>query len=151
MRVKDSLGEFHGIKQYVRSKINRFGAEGKNFSALYRCMFSERKNIFAESSDGFRIKEITYGECADGIERTSAALSKRLARIPKGEIVGLYMENSVLWIQIFWSILRCGYKPLLLNLRMDMRLIEKIIAQYNVAAVVSDGKKFSVVPFPQKR
>lgn len=144
MRVKDSLGEFHGIKQYVRGKISRFGAEGKNFSALYRCMFSERKNIFAESSDGFRIKEITYGECADGIDQISAALSKRLARIPKGEIVGLYMENSVLWIQIFWSILRCGYRPLLMNLRMDMRLIENIITVYGVAAVVSDGKEFAV-------
>lgn len=144
MKVKDSLGEFHGIKQYVLGKISRLGAEEKKLSTLYRFMFSERKNIFAESSDGFRIKEITYGECADGIERISAAMAERLARIPKGEIVGLYMENSVLWIKIFWSILRCGYRPLLLNLRMDMRLIENIIDKYGVAAVVSDGKQFAV-------
>ncbi|MDE6411903.1 MAG: non-ribosomal peptide synthetase [Clostridia bacterium] len=143
-RVKDSLGEYRGIKQYVRGKISRLGAEEKSFSTLYRFMFSERKNIFAESSDGFRIKEITYGECADGIDRISAALKVRLAHLPKGEIVGLYMENSVLWIQVFWSILRCGYRPLLLNLRMDMRLIENIIAGYGVAAVVSDGKQFAV-------
>lgn len=143
MKVKDSLGGFHRINQYVQNKLDRFGAEEKNFSVLYRYMFSERSNIFAESTDGFRILETTYGECAEAIERISAALSERLASVPAGEIVGLYMENSALWIQIFWAILRCGYRPLLMNLRIDGQILEDIVLRYGVAAVISDGKQFA--------
>lgn len=141
---QESLGGFKRVNQYVRNKISRLGAEDKCFATLYRYMFSERKNIFAEMSDGFRIKQVSYGECADGISRIAAALSERTADIRQDAIVGLYMDNSVEWIQIFWSILMCGYRPLLLNLRMDDSILEGIIQQYDVAAVISDGAQFCV-------
>ena len=144
MKVKDTLGGCRSIKQYVRGKLSRLGAEPKCMKTLYRFMFSERENIFAESSDGFRIRETTYGECADGVGRIAAALTERTAGVPKNALVGLYMENSVDWIRTFWAILSCGYRPLLLNLRMERRLIDKILEDYHAAAVISDGAQFAV-------
>ena len=39
-------------------------------------MFSESKNIMAETSDGFRIKKVTYGECKGQVYRLANSLEK---------------------------------------------------------------------------
>lgn len=107
-------------------------------------MFSERDNVMAELSDGFRIKKITYGECADQIEQISGKVEEMLSIAPKGSIIGLYMANSIQWIQTFWAILMSGYRPLLINSRMNTETLEKTLAEYQVAAVLSDSKTFTI-------
>ena len=107
-------------------------------------MFSEKDNIIAESSDGYRIKKVTYGECEKKIKTVAAVLADTLKNIPQGSIIGLYMQNSLAWIQIFCAILACGYRPLLLNSRLPKATLEQAFADYNVAAVLSDGEQFSL-------
>ena len=108
MRLQNIRG-FRNIDEYVRDKIQRYDAQEKNFENLFFYMFSERENVMAEVSDGYRIKKLTYGECADKIVAVSAAFARALAGVEKGSIVGLYMNNSIEWIQAFWSLLKCGY------------------------------------------
>lgn len=135
------------LNEFVRTKAEAFKNEKRDFKTLYKYMFSERENVFAEITDGYRIIKITYGQCADGIEKIAPSLAKTLGFVPRGSMVGLYMANSVEWIQIFWAILMCGYKPLLLNTRLGDDIIGKILADYSVPAVISDGKTFSVPTF----
>ena len=106
-------------------------------------MFSERDNIMAEVSDGYRIKKFSYGEVRDAIVNETPALAKALSGVAHGSIVGIYMSNSLDWIKIFWSTLISGYRPLLMNMRLDDSLLESILCDYSVAAVISDGKEFS--------
>ncbi len=138
-----NVGEFNTIEAYVSWKLRAYGEEEKSFSSLFKWMFSEEKNIMAEYSDGYRIRKVTYGECKAQTERRAAALKARLD-LPQGEIVGLYMDNSLEWIQVFWSILMCGYRPLLMNMRLSDAFLEKVLEEHSVRAVVSDGKAFSV-------
>ncbi len=130
---------------YVENKIDRYEKEEKNMATLFRYMFSDADNPMAETSDGYKIKVVTYGECKDEILRIIPALSKLLSSVKQDSIVGLYMENSLAWIQTFWAILALGYKPLLLNLRTSKNVIDGIISQYDVGAVISDGKDFDVL------
>ena len=139
-----NINGFSTIDKYVEDKINRYGAEEKNFQTLFSYMFSEKNNVITESADGYRIKKITYGECEGKIKTLSFAVSGRLQDLSKGAIVGLYMGNSLAWIQIFWSILSCGYRPLLLNSRLPKSVLEQTLTDYNVGAVLSDGEIFSV-------
>ncbi len=143
MKLKNIAG-FHSIDDYARDKLARYDRQEKNFETLFSYMFSERENIMAEISDGYRIKKITYGECADKIVSIVPAVEKMLSVAPKGSIVGLYMANSIEWIELFWAILRAGYNPLLMNSRLNADVLENVLQEYGVAAVVSDGKTFCV-------
>lgn len=132
------------ITAYIKDKISRYENEEKNFENFFSYMFSERDNVMAEIPDGYKIKKVTYGQCADRIKFLAPSFAGALSGIPKGEMVGLYMSNSVEWIETLWCILMCGYRPLLLNSRMTDELLEKILTDNGVSAVVSDGKVFSV-------
>lgn len=139
-----SFGGFPDIDSYIKDKADRILADEKNIKTLFRYMFSEEQNIMAESPDGLLIKKITYGECKDKIRRIAPALKLELADLPQDSIVGLYMSNSIEWIQMLWALLMCGYRPLLMNSRLADATLEKIIKDHGVGAVVSDGKAFSV-------
>ncbi len=133
---------FPNAQAYVKDKLDRYGEEEKSFEVLFSYMFSERQLVIAETTDGYKIKKKTYGECADKIKTLASSFAKSLSDIPQGEIVGLYMSNSIEWIECFWSILMCGYCPLLMNLRMSDDILEKIIVDYNIKSIISDSKEF---------
>lgn len=131
------------IAQYVKLKLELFSKMEKSFENLFELMFSEHDNVMAEMSDGFRIKQVTYGESKSNILALRPVLKQALKDVPSGSMVGLYMDNSVKWIEMFWVILSCGYNPLLMNLRMSKDVLEDIISVYGVPAVISEGEAFS--------
>ncbi len=134
---------YRTINEYVSWKIGEYGKCEKTFATLFEYMFSERENTMAEISDGYRIKKLTYGAFSDNILKLAPALKDELSDVPVGTLVGIYMSNSMRWIEIFWSLLMCGYSPLLMNLRLTDDVLERIISDHSVRAVVSDGKSFS--------
>ena len=140
----NNINGFSNITAYVRDKIARFETVEKNYENLFEYMFSERDNVIAEIPDGYKIKKITYGECADNIRSKTPEFDKALSDVEKGSIVGLYMSNSPEWIETLWCMLMCGYRPLLMNSRMTDSLLERVIADNGITAVISDGKKFAV-------
>lgn len=141
--ARQDLGGYVSLNKYVRNKIKNLRLTDKTFSALYNLMFSEEKNILAEWSEGYKIVRKTYGESRACIERFSRKLCAALRGLEYGSVVGLYMNNSVEWIESLWAILKCGYTPLLLNTRMEEGRIEGVLKEYGVPAVLSDGKVFS--------
>ncbi len=138
-----NIGNFQKIEDFVSWKLQEFEKEEKSFRTLFQYMFSEEENVMAELSDGYRIKKIKYGEFKKQIEEKAVALQTTLDA-PKGSIIGMYMDNSLDWIRIFWAILMCGYRPLLLNMRLLDSVLEKVLQDFSVQAVVSDEKTFSV-------
>ncbi len=143
MQKLTNVAGFDNINAYINYKLDLFSQEEKNCKTLFRYMFSERENTMAETSDGYRIKKLTYGQCFDDILKLVPSL-KELIGAPHNSIVGLYMQNSVDWIKMFWGIIACGYRPILMNSRISDAVLEKMIEEYGVFAVISDGKKFSV-------
>ncbi len=137
-----NIGGFRTINEYVKTKIEKYSQCEKNFETLFEFMFSERDNVMAELSDGYRIKRLTYGEVHDAIIAEAPSLAEALKECPVGSLVGMYMSNSLDWIKIFWQLLMAGYRPLLMNLRLDDELLESIVRDYSVSAVVSDSKRF---------
>ena len=139
-----NLNGFPNIDKYVEDKINRYSKEEKSFEVLFSFMFSEKDNIFTEELDGYRIKKITYGDCEKKIWTLATSVSEQMSSVPKGSLVGLYMDNSIGWIQTFWAMLMCGYSPVFLNARVPKEILEGAIQDYGVKAVISDSITFSV-------
>jgi long-subunit acyl-CoA synthetase (AMP-forming) len=143
MRLNNICG-FNDLPEFVSHKLSEYEKEEKNFESLFRYMFCESENVMAEFSVGYKIKKITYGEVKDRILNIAPVLARKIGNLPPDSIVGLYMSNSIEWIEMFWSILMCGYRPLLMNSRLSDSLLCEVIDKYSVAAVVSDGKSFPV-------
>ncbi len=137
-----NIGKFNSVDDYIDWKIGKFSGEEKTFENLFFFMFSEEENIFSETSDGYRIKKLSYGDCKKNVYIKANEL-KEIISLPHNSFVGLYMNNSANWIEYFWAILMNGYRPLLMNMRLSDDALERIIYDYNIQLIISDNKKFS--------
>lgn len=140
----NNLGGYANIDSFVKAKLHRFENTEHSFRALFELMFSETENILYERSEGYRIIRTTYGEAKREILLRAASLKAELSDVPENALVGLHMDNSLSWIEMFWAILLCGWCPLLMNLRLDEKTLSQALSDGNVQAVVSDGTQFAV-------
>ena len=140
-----NIGRFDNIDDFIKDKLEKYKDREKTMESLFEFMFSEETNIMAEISDGYRIKKFSYGQIKNEIIAMSPTLAEGLSCVPKGAMVGIYMSNSINWIKIFWAVLLCGYRPLLMNTAFPDTLLNGIIQKHNVGAVISDGKRFDTL------
>ncbi|MCR4617184.1 MAG: AMP-binding protein [Lachnospiraceae bacterium] len=136
-----SDGINYDLDKYVSDKLERLMASEKNLKSIFKLMTDEPEKLFAESNDGYKITRITYGQFKERTEQMAGSLLDVLGNIPKSSLVGIYMNNSEKWLECFWGLLMNGYKPILMNNRMGKSILEDIITQYDVKAVISDGEK----------
>ena len=136
-------GSFRSINAFVEDKMAVFARQGHTFETLFSLMFRETENVLYERSEGYRIRKTTYGEARAEILRRSAVLRRLLSDLEPDAAVGLYMDNSLSWIESFWAILAAGFRPLLMNLRLPEPLLLQAMEACGCRAVLSDGKTFS--------
>lgn len=138
----DTLNGHIFVNAYVAEKLKGFAASDRSFRALFELMFSERSNVIYERSEGYRIVKTTYGEAREAVLRRAAALLALPDAPERGSAIGLYMPNGPEWIECFWAILCAGYRPLLMNMRLDDATLEGALRACGAAAVIGE-KSFS--------
>ncbi len=131
----------YDLDKYVGEKLEKLKNSDRDLRSVFLLMTDEPDKVFAESNDGYKITKITYTEFKERTERMAGSLLAVLSGIPVGSIVGIYMNNSEEWLEIFWALLMLGYRTLLVNNRMSRSVLEDIIRQYDVKAVISDNGK----------
>ena len=141
---KSTLGGYNSINAFVSAKLSRYDSSSRDFAALFELMFSERENILYERSSGYRIHTTTYGEAHGHILRRAEKLRVLLDGCGHDRAVGIYLDNSLDWIELFWAVLAAGFCPLLLNRRLDLNTLEDALSAVDACAVISDGREFSV-------
>ena len=139
------LGQYNTIDEFVEAKLQRLDAAEAGFDTLFELMFSEKENLMYEQSVGYRMKQTTYGEAYEDILRLSGVVRRTLG-LPANAIVGLSMDNSLLWLEMFWAILRAGYRPLLINLRLsDAAVAQAIAGKQSVKEIYVKGRLVNLV------
>ncbi|MBQ7600075.1 MAG: non-ribosomal peptide synthetase [Clostridia bacterium] len=138
------IGRYRTIDEFVSNKLSTFAEKEKTFSAMFELMFSEQDNILYERSDGYRIIRTTYREAKISSLRIAASVKSALPDLGRDAVVGLYMNNSLEWIQCFWAILAAGFRPLLMNLRLPDPLLYEAAGSSGCRAVISDGRIFDI-------
>ena len=129
--------------EYIEYRLSLYEGKEKNLETLFELMFSESNKIMIETSDGYRIDKVTYGEFKKKILDTAPTVAEAFADIPHGEMIGLHMANCPEWLILFWSIIISGYNPLVMNTRLSESVLNGILLEHNVKGVISDGKTFS--------
>ena len=137
------IGGAKTINAFVAGKLQAFRDQGLRFETLFALMFRERDNVLYERSVGWKIESTTYAEAKDHAEQRAARLRSKLPELEQDAVVGLYLDNSLAWIECFWAILIAGFRPLLMNLRLDRRLLEQTLADTGCRAVIAEGAAFS--------
>ena len=104
---------------FWKRELRDLAASQRRFEDIFRIFTAEFTDTpFSEQYRAGRTLRMSYGELA--------ALSQRIARVlharfsgKEGAFLALKMENSPLWVAAFFGTLQAGFKPLLLNLRLD--------------------------------
>lgn len=143
-----SFGGYGSSDAYVKAKLERFDSMDKSFTSLFELMFSEAENVMYEQSRGYKILKTTYKEAYDDIKLRIPTLKSLLSDVSPDSVIGLYMTNSLDWLIIFWTIIACGFRPLLMNLMLDKRTLQTALDDIGAAAVISDGETFDTKTIP---
>ncbi len=115
----------------------------KTLKDAYRIMssfFSDE--IFSEKTVNGRTERLTYSQFYQKVEGTAAALDS-LFSDKRGGFIAIRMDNSPEWVATFYGSLKAGFKPLLLNIRLDSASLEYAIKSVDAVAVISDEENYT--------
>ncbi len=139
------------VAKVVTRNIEELKGSEQTFETIFRIIReSFTSELFAEWLDNGSIKKITYSEFCERTDVFASAFIEKYGAPEAGKtrIAGIYMENSVDWVAIFWGLLRSGFKPVLLNTRHSINITNDIIEELKPEFVVSldDRVKGAIAP-----
>lgn len=102
---------------------------------------SNLKTFAIYTNEKKKMTKMSYSEFRSKTYNTASKLHKFLYTLPKGSLVALKLETSPLWMLFFYSILMCGFKPLLLDPRLDVVMTTNIILKSNAVALITNERK----------
>ena len=114
----------------------------KNAPQTFESIYSIIKNSFSSETFGEwiengDIRQMSYYELYERVDEFTKAACKYASDRP-GAFVGIFLENSADWVALFWGLLQAGYKPILLNTRHNIGIINDIISDMDPLFVVSE-------------
>lgn len=114
----------------------------KNAPQTFESIYSIIKNSFSSETFGEwiengDIRQMSYYELYERVDEFTKAACKYASDRP-GAFVGIFLENSADWVALFWGLLQAGYKPILLNTRHNIGIINDIISDMDPVFVVSE-------------
>ena len=131
------------LNKYINNKMKKLNSTQKTFKDIFEITHDQDDRIFAETTNGYKINKISYKECKTECTKTAIYLEEKLSNVEKDSFVGLMMDNSIKWVTTFWGLLMAGFKPVLLNLRLNDMLLNDVIELTNLKYIVSD-KEYNV-------
>lgn len=99
---------------------------------------NERKIAVEYVNSKGKIKHYKYNKMRSHSYELASALSQYLIQQPKNRPVILKCTNSPHWCEIFWAILMCGYKPLLIDARTSKEGTIHVAEMSKALAIVTD-------------
>ncbi len=115
--------------------------EDLSFHNIFAIMSGNKTNIAAEYLDNWQIKQITYAD----YEKMVKLAAYQITQIIGGEytegFVGLKLDNCPQWPVVFWGILMAGYKPVLLDFRLNEPMTNYLLAESGAVAIICGRKE----------
>ena len=123
------------VRKIVNTRYNALKNSPMNLEAIYDVMFSNKKYVFAEENNGYKITKYTYEEVDNKIKDVAYSINKLYPEL-KDEYIGISIDTSIDWIYAFWGIILSNNKPFLINLRHPKELTNAIIDDLNIKYVI---------------
>ena len=106
---------------------------------FYMTMKNNQKKVAVQyvNSKG-KIKRYRYNKMRSHSYELASALSQYLIQQPKNVPIILKVSNSPHWGEMFWAILMCGYKPLLIDARTSKEGAIHVAEMSKALAIITD-------------
>jgi len=114
------------VRKIVNSRCKMLTDSNMDLEAIYNVMFSNKKYIFSESNNGYKITKHTYGDVDKKIKDYAYSINKLYPDL-KDEYIGISIDSSLEWIYMFWAAILSNNKPFLINLRHPKELTNNIL------------------------
>jgi len=99
---------------------------------------NEKETAVEYVDDRGKIKSYEYSKMRSHAYADASALAQFLCQQKKHLPIILKLSNGPHWGEIFWAILMCGYKPLLIDAKTSKEGTQNLIDQSKAIAIVSD-------------
>ena len=99
---------------------------------------NEKETAVEYVDDKGKIKSYEYSKMRSHAYADASVLAQFLCQQPKHLPIVLKLSNGPHWGEIFWAILMCGYKPLLIDAKTSKEGTQNLIDQSKAIAIVSD-------------
>ena len=129
--------DYNKVKRYFASAADLLKTS-RTMQDIFLMSIENHKNDTAISyiDDKNRIVRYNYEQYRTKTFILASKLDTVLTGIAKKETVALKMKNSPTWIHMFWAILSCGYRVLLIDARLPKENTELLIKQANVKTII---------------
>ncbi|MFA5443096.1 MAG: AMP-binding protein [Bacilli bacterium] len=131
--------DYSKVKRYFAS-LAELLKTARTMQDIFLMSIDKHRNDTAVSyiDDKNKIVKYNYEQYRTLTFKLASKLDLVLADIPKKEIIALKIKNSPTWIHMFWGLLSCGYRVLLIDARLPKANTELLLTQANAKAIVCD-------------
>lgn len=128
-------------------KVNAFVARANDLLSTSKTMedifvdsmkVNEKETAVEYIDEKGKIKSYEYSKMRSHAYADASVLSNFLCQKPKHLPIILKLSNGPHWGEIFWAILMCGYKPLLVDAKTTKEGTQNLIDQSKAIAIISD-------------
>jgi len=114
------------VRKIVNTRYKNLMNSNMDLEAIYNVMFSNKKWIFSEENNGYRIIKYTYGDVDKKIKDYAYSINSMYPKL-KDEYIGISIDSSLNWIYAFWAVILSSNKPFLINLRHPKELTNNLL------------------------
>ncbi|MCE5219814.1 MAG: non-ribosomal peptide synthetase [Clostridium sp.] len=108
---------------------------------IFSIICENSKKIAAIYTEHDENKEITYEKYEQLTKVASSKLLKVIGKQNKGSYIGIKLDNCYEWPILFWAILMSGFKPLLLDFRIDEKMTLYLMNEAGAVGLISNEDK----------
>ena len=125
------------VRKIVNTRYNALSNSKMRLEDIYNVMFSNKKWIFSEENNGYRIIKYTYGEVDKKIKDYAYSINEIYPNI-KDEYIGISIDSSLNWIYAFWAVILSNNKPFLINLRHPLDLTNNLLKDLDCKYLIGE-------------
>ena len=129
------------VSNIVTENIAALKKAPQTFESIYTIIKNRfTSEFFGEWLENGDIKKMSYYELYERVDEFSKA-AVTYGADGRGRFVGIFLENSADWVALFWGLLQAGFRPVLLNTRHNIGIINDIIKDMDPLFVVSEDMR----------
>ena len=131
--------KFEKVTEYISVAAQLLSTSKRMEDIFYSTMKRNEKKIAVEYvNHKGKIKHYRYSKLRSHAYELASVLSQYLIQQPKNVPIILKCANSPHWCEIFWAILMCGYKPLLIDARTSKEGAIHVAEMSKALAIITD-------------
>jgi len=112
-----------------------------SFKSIFNYFTSSNKDTVAliyRDNETNTDREFTYDQYKFYVKTFANKLSVLLNNVPKNSVVGLKLDNTPFWCFTFYGLLMAGYRPLLIDYKLEGENTINLLEAANAEAIISD-------------